>query len=244
MLYYIFADFKRIFVRVSRIVATVLIFALSILIAYATREGGSLGFLQVYKQMLNYIPVAFGVIELLAIFSDDFKAKSMQIAIGCGIGRNRVIVSKWLEFVIFSVMDWASMLILTLIASAIFGNGIQGVVVGEIIIIMFHIILKNITIAAYVGILAFVLQSITTPMIIYILLSTGIVETIVNVATINPTVAMLHLDSRTPLGMVNYAQARMAMGTFPFLTYLGIAAYIALGLIITMLVFKKKELEF
>lgn len=244
MVYYIIADVKRIFARTSRIIATSIILIISMLIAYATKESGSLGFLQVYKQVLNYLPVAFGVIELLAIFSDDFRAKSMQIAIGCGIGRNRVIVSKWLEFVIFSFMDWVSMLVLTLITCAVSGNKIQAVVVGEIVITVFHIILKNITMAAYVGILAFLLQNVTTPMILYILLSTGIVETIVSVATINPTIALLHLDSRTPLGMVNYAESRMAMGSFPFLTYLGIAIYIALGLIITMVAFRKKELEF
>lgn len=244
MLNYIIADFKRIFVRVSRIVATVIIIALMIWVSYLTRESGGLGFLNVLKQILTYLPVPLGVIELLAIFSDDFKAKSMQIAIGCGLGRNRVILSKWIQFVIFSVMDWVCAVGLTIICANLFGNKVPAVVIGEIAVITIHNILKNVTVCAYVGITVFLLQSITAPMILFIILSTGFVESIVKIASMNPKVATLHLESRTPLGMVNYAQAHVTMGMFPVFTYICIALYIALGLVLTMALFKKRELEF
>lgn len=244
MINYILADFKRIFVRVSRLVSIAIIIALMIWVGYLTRESGGLGFLNVFKQILTYMPVPLGVIELLAIFSDDFKAKSMQIAIGCGLGRNRVIVAKWLQMVIFSLIDWFAVMLLSILASFVFGNKIPAVVLGELSVIVLHSILRNITICAYVGIVVFMLQSITTPMILFILLSTGIVETIVKMASMDPSVALLKLDSRTPLGMINYAQTRLSMGMFPLFTYICIALYIALGLVITMILFKKRELEF
>ena len=46
---------------------------------------------------LSFFPLIIGVFVFLSVYADDFKCRSMQVAIGYGMPRGRIILAKLLE---------------------------------------------------------------------------------------------------------------------------------------------------
>ena len=54
-----------------------------------------------------------GLFDILAVFSEDFKAKTMQVAIGRGVSRTQVVLTKLLDVAMVLLTDLVLFFVLT-----------------------------------------------------------------------------------------------------------------------------------
>ena len=110
MLDYIIADYLRIIKRIPRIIGIALFYIALIIYMLVkssskTATWNSVSFVSAITTFTALFSLFLGVFEFLAIFSDDFKAKTMQVAIGLGIHRSKIIASKMIEVAILLLTD-------------------------------------------------------------------------------------------------------------------------------------------
>ncbi len=93
---YIKADFKRIFAKRIHCILIVLIY-LAIAALAVLKASNEETYMGTASMIAGTLPIYFGTIVFFAVFSDDAKARTMQVAIGRGLTRKKVIYAKIIE---------------------------------------------------------------------------------------------------------------------------------------------------
>lgn len=245
MINYIKADFNRIGKRIPRYIVMVLAFAAMAAIMLKLADGETVyGVVDILNKAVPYICPVFGIIEFFFVYADDLKAKTMQIAIGHGVSREQVVVTKWLEFSLLCLIDLVVLTVEIVICCAIKGALFSGEPAGDVIILMVFGLIRNIGAMGVTMILIFLTENVVLSVIVYMLASLGILGAIVGIIlTIGP-LENLHLDRYLFSTLLTTAQSRMIVGTFSVGHILGIIAYLAAFYFVTVLLFKRRELEF
>ena len=243
---YMRADFYRIFGRASRYITLAVLFAAFGAFLYAISDGATpYGMVETVTQIVNLaICPIFGLVEYGVVYGDDMKAKTMQIAIGTGISRKKVIFTKWVEIMILAIIDVAIFIGIAYVISMIRGAVFSGEPFRDIMILSGFSLLKLAGAAGVTSILLFGTMNTTLGMILFITSSFGILYFLVNaLITIGPLEA-LHLDQYLFTSLLEAAKSRAIIGTFSVPHILGILAYLIVFYLVACKVFKKVELEF
>lgn len=196
------------------------------------------------SSILVYCPMALGFIELIFIYGDDFKAKTMQVAIGTGISRRRIVNIKWVEATILVGMDLLVGFILVIFINLIFATGFSGYHVLQLFAMCFCAFFKTIAYLGVVMIIMFSAQGITFALILYLLLSSGLLNKIVGLLAKIKAIKRFHLDNYTLTGFLDVFSARVALGTIHWPALFAIMIYMVICFCLTVLIFRHKELEF
>lgn len=196
---------------------------------------------------LSFFPLIIGVFVFISVYADDFKCRSMQVAIGYGMPRSRIILAKLLESAILLFGTAVIMGILVLCTPVVLGlapntqqlMSLTLTVVAEMFRALGYLALSTIPVFfsqdAVGGIITYVLLSSKT---VYIVLSMILGQELL-VNSIGDLTQYLYT---TQLYIV---KANLVVGNpfiFTFVTTLLI--YIVLPTIIAIVGFRKKELEF
>ena len=72
----------------------------------------------------------------------------------------------------------------------------------------------------------------------------AIIEAVLNIGAVEAVVGRFHLANFLLLRMVDAASSRLMLGTVDIRAFVGIAVYTAIGFLIAVQAFKKRELEF
>lgn len=243
---YMKADFYRIFGRLSRYITLFVLFAAFGGIFYAVSEGSTpYELVEAVTQIVNtaVCPV-FGLVEYGVVYGDDLKAKTMQIAIGTGISRKKVILTKWVEIVLLTVLDTAVFLGIAFGVSILRNAVFSGEPLRDVLILSAFSIIKLAGAAAVTGILLFCTMNPALGTVLFITSAFGILYFIVNaLVTIGPLEA-LHLDQYLFTSLLEAAKSRAVIGTFSLPHMAGLAVWLLAFYVLTYRVFKKVELEF
>ena len=246
MFRYFHADMHRIFRRIPRyIIFAVLYVALGYIMYSATEEDVTIyQLVDVLVKAVPYVSVGFGLIEYIYVFVEDFKARTMQIAIGTGISRPQVVLTKWLELGVLCIVDYIILIAIIFIAGGINGISFAGDPAADVYILFIFGWLKTFVCMGFTMILVFSTQATTGGLILYIALSAGIVKAIFEMLLNIDLIKSLGLSSIIFSNLIDTARSRAILGTFSFLHILGIILYAAACYVATCLLFKKRELEF
>ena len=191
--------------------------------------------------------LSFGVFVFMSVYADDFKCRSMQVAIGYGMPRSRIILAKLLESASLLFGTAVIMGILVLCTPVILGlapttqqlMSLALTVAAEMFRALGYLALSAIPVFfsqdAVGGIIAYVLLSSKT---VYIVLSMVLGQELL-VNTIGDLTQYLYT---TQLYMVKADLMGGNPFIFPFVAALLI--YIFLPTVIAVIGFRKKELEF
>lgn len=245
MIHYLIADFYRIFKRIPRYIVLLILFAGSVAIMMATADGRTP--YQIVDLLTKYafvICAVFAIVEYIYVYNDDFKAKSMQIAIGRGISRSGVILTKWLEVTILCVIDYLILVAIIIVCSKIKGASFSGEPASDVIIVMLTALMKVITAVGFTMIFTFFSQNSTLGMLLFILSITGIGEMIISALISVGFLDSLHLSSYLPNALIDTFKTRAIIGTFSIPFFLGVIAYNVAFFFAAKLIFKKRELDF
>lgn len=249
MLNYIRADLSRILRRVPRILLLLLSVAgFAIYFLYQSSQymtWNSVTLLASVSSALIALDLAFGLIEIHSVFSDDFKAKTMQVTIGIGTPRRRVVLSKQLELLILLTLDFLVMFVIILGAAAATDVTLDGSQLAELAIYCVSGVLTSLVAGSLSMIPLFYLQNATLSLLIYIIVSLDPISMILNMLT--PTseiLAELNLSSYLYSSLLSIFRAQLILGRFSLRSFIGILIYLLIGYGASSLIFQKRELEF
>lgn len=246
---YICADLLRLFKRVQRDILIVLSIAATVVILCVMATMGkdpTLGndYASQIKGAIGLLGFVFGLLEIIYIYGDDFKAKSMQIAIGSGISRRRIVNSKWVIMMIMVAIDLIILTIALLITAPFVSIGFSMKSVLEIIACVFYTWLSIISSVGAVAILFFAAQGIGLGVLLYIGLQFGLFTKMLDIASALLKIEKWHLSSYELTSLNNVFGARLELGNISFPSLIGILIYMVLSFVITEVIFRHRELEF
>lgn len=249
MLNYIHADLHRIARRVPRIVLLLLIIVISAFVMINGAVGdnlNSIGFMANMAGLFTVTGVLFGLVEIMSVFSDDFRAKTMQVAIGLGISRPQVVLAKSIEYAVLNLVDELIVAVLVIAGSFSIGIGLNGDDIYQIIIRVIFAVLNALIPALFTMIPIFYLQGTGLTAILFLILYVDPLSAIISFGfSTNEWVIRLHLNELPFSNMLGAVTTAMTLHTnVPFAQFLGLAIYTVAGFVLTVLVFRKCELEF
>jgi len=193
-----------------------------------------------------FMSIVMGVAEIMVVYGDDFKAKTMQIAIGTGLPRQKVVHAKWLEFMAVSAIDVIVYSLVSLLVSVIYVGTEGGFDIKIFLITMVMSWLEMIVYVGCVMFIMFVTQGTGMAVLVYLILILGplinefIVQKIVEMLDIN----RFHIESYFLYEMIDTVKARLVLGEFSWANLFGILVYMMISFALASILFKKKELEF
>lgn len=244
---YIIADLKRIFKKKSHwiIFAILVLFCAIGCIDMGSTPMTGADIIDSLKMDFNYAAVPFGVLSIFYVFADDLKAKTSQIAIGIGISRREVVIAKWLESALMMAIDILLIFIACILTNIVsttahptFGEWIQAAVVAFVAIFQMAAYLSIVMITIYAG------HGTTLALLIYVLLSCGLINKAVNYLGYFSVPRALHIPQMSITNLATTCRSRMILGSAAPLQWLGLAIYIVIGIVVTVEIFKHQELEF
>lgn len=243
---YICADLKRILFRLPRIILTLLVYAVfAAVVAYTYyAQWSSINFVTNVQLYIEFLPILLGLVELIAVFADDFRAKTMQVAIGLGISRAKVVYSKLIEVVVLAAIDLAVLAVIILGVASYLEAGLSPAQSKELLI---GLTMAGVTTISYISvtmILMFYNQSTGLGRILYLLLSAGMVSAVVSLIGVIEFLEPLNIESHTMSHYLSVTRARWIVGIFDVKAVIACLIYIAASTAITIFLFKKSELEF
>ena len=243
---YINADLYRIYRRVPRWIWLTTVFAIIALLFWPSNneESTIIELVDFLEQVLRYVPVFIGFIEIIYVFGDDFAGKTAQIAIGTGVKRRQVILAKWFELLIVTAIDVVIISIIAIVLSVIHSHSFPAELIVDVIV---HIIMSVLATGAFISIvfpIMFAMQNITVAFLIYILLSAGAINKLIGLLANIKILRRIGIENFTLTNCLTVFRSRLILGSFKFESALGIIIYVSLALWFTCKIFKNRELEF
>lgn len=244
---YISADLKRIIRCVPYWICMVLLVAYLIvkfIIGYLA-GWNAITFQVSVSGFTSTLPIFFGLLVFIAVFSVDIKAKTMQVAIGTGLSRAEVVLSKFAEVCIVTVAGIFMFIVLTFMSAVVTGAGISA---SQFVEILKYFLTAAIQIMGYNSIAMIILFATQSPLVgtlSYLALSTYLVIIALSfLLELKIFKGISFLSDYFFSELVIKAGIQFVLGTFNIGCYIGILAYIAGAVAVTVLLFRKRELEF
>lgn len=246
---YIFADIKRIlhkksFLAAAGIYAGIFLFMMFI---YFNPTFTADAYIAKTKNFLSFFPFLIGLALFLSVYYDDFKSKSMQIAIGYGIPRYKIVLSKFIESVVLFAVTALCILVIVLVAPAAMSLSLNATQITELISGVFTEMLRAIGYVTISAVPVFYTQNAVSGTICTVLLSSKTVL-IFSSMILGQDFIVNSLGNLTKyLFTVQLYSAQSAFvqsGSFSLSLIPTITVYVFLPVLLSVLCFNKKELEF
>ena len=230
------SDIRRILKKEILYIFTILLWIFAIFTKNGKTPGQQIdameGVLDTYGIILISIPV------LLCVYGDEFKAGSMQIAIGRGVSRTKIIFAKFLDCVLLSFA-------LALLLSGIIyiKNLTTGLAISDkqSIMLLVYALLTVVKACGYYAIAAFFMMmnySIASVMIIDLFMLMFF-DKILKAVQAKLKIGLYDLSLS---GMMEDAYHSLACGDFPF-KLLTASFMIIIVVVASAVIFRRKELE-
>lgn len=196
---------------------------------------------------LSYFPLIVGLFVFMSVYADDFKCKSMQVAIGYGISRNRIIAAKIAEsFLLLVGVSIITGVIINIVPFMI-GLGMDEVQHLNLTLTIAAEVLRTVGYIAISTIAIFASQNAVNGIIFYVLFSTKSVYIILSMILGQDIIVNTIGDLTQYLYTPQLYAARaviMQHGTIGVAPIVAIVVYVFLPTVISAVIFGKKELEF
>ena len=252
MVNYILADYKRVLVRIPRLVLLAifeLFFIYSVLSSWSNAAGNYTSIKLIESTTTFFGPsfLAFmATMDFIQSFNYDFNAKTIQVAIGLGISRLKIVISKLIQTALVITTDILVTFGIFGVLTVITGTPMAAHQIGELLIKALNCILISSCSIALTMPLVFRTKSMILAMLSYFIFWTGLISYLISTFTRNAPafVARLQLERLTHDSCIGEVVTDALIGRFQLLPWIGTIFWFALGIYLTWLVFRKMELDF
>lgn len=183
MVNYIKADLYRILHKQSffGVIGTyIALFVLLIFILFNPTFTGAMYVSKIYT-FLDFFPLIIGLIIFVSLYVDDVKSNSIQIAIGYGLPRYKIILSKLLECFTLLIITSICISLLVLITPILLEITIDQSQAINLLKTIFMQMIKTISYISISQILIYHTTNSIDGMIMYLLLSTQVIYIVFNI---------------------------------------------------------------
>lgn len=246
MLNYLKADLRRVFTRIPRWITLLVQCVILAVTTYITKmvSWSNENFFTVMNMYFSIAaPLFIGLFEIGTIYADDFKAKSLQVAIGTGVSRVQVIVVKFIELAIVSIFDLLVQGIVTVGLAKVFGAGLTAIQYGDLVVLLFIAWLTALCCTAASAILMFRNQNGEIGKLIYIAMWLPVPELLRFLLEMGPW-AQLQLSKYLYTEQLNLLSSYLMLRRMNFGCLFSIIGFIVVCFVITVLLNRRKELDF
>ena len=246
---YILADIKRICHKKSFLMtigAYIGLFLLMMFI-YFNPTFTEIAYVAKTTSFLGYFPLIIGLIVFLSVYYDDFKSKSMQVAIGYGMRRYKVVLSKIIESIVLFVLSIIIIGIITMIVPVLLGLELNASQITEILFTLIIEMLRAIGYISISSIPVFYTQNAVNGTILYVLLSSKTIMLLLSIILGQDFVVNIFGNLTKfvyTIGLYGIRSIFMQTGIINMSIVLMGIIYVIIPTIISICGFKKKELEF
>lgn len=246
---YIVADIKRILHKNSFLtcVAAFFIIYAGLVFIYFNPAFTSDMYVAKITSYLSYFPLIVGLFVFMSVYADDFKCKSMQVAIGFGFSRKKIIASKLLEslIIIFGVSVIAGV-VMTIVPSTLKLSVTLQMRLSLVLTIISEM-LRTFGYIAMSAIAVFLTQNAVSGIIVYVLLATKSVYIILSMILGQDIIVNTLGDLNRCLYTNQLYMAKTTLlqnGRLEIGTVIAVVLYVFVPTLISAIIFNKKELEF
>ena len=206
---------------------------------------------EVYKLLMDigvsFFPLMIGIPAYIGIFNDDFKSHSLQYSIGHGMSRSKIVISRFLEIVIILVEAFVIVSIIVAVMGLM--SDVDGKYICDALKSTWEYVPLTITMITASMVFVYLTQGGTVGMIIFILLSSGVVSTLIAMFQLIPFLSKSKLGfdliNLTIDGMYsNVYNSELDTGKRVLYGCIVVAVYVIIPIILSLRIFKRKELEF
>lgn len=248
MIQYLKADLWRINRRTPRVIIFALYLIMGVILTIINSNQKSYNFIKFGEgiaSILGYLPFFLALLNLYFVFEDDLQVKTMQVAIGRGVRRWSVIFAKWCEMIILSVIDCAVMLVLMCGVGLLKGVTLKGYAASKVAAQISGTLLTIGVITALTMIVIFQIMHLGFTQLLFFILFLKPVTLIISYQEVsNEFMAKLNL-SRVLIGSnLDGFQMSLESGQFNLWNLIVILMYWGIGMGVTYILFRKKELDF
>lgn len=248
MLRYMRADMHRFTRQKTRMIYILFILLVIVLLGFCAKKfnwGDN-----IYNMVISYIiasyPIIIGTTIFIALFSDDFRYKTIQQIIGRGLSRSKYVIAKFLECILITVFYMLLVVGAYFLSIKVFGIAVTSEETMTIFTTALQSILQTVGYISITMILVFNWQNLTMGLWIFSALAAGLISTGVSMIFMFDflpkefSVVTKYLFSN----MLDAFIKSMTKGQFNIIIIPAILIYIVLPVIITCNLFKSVELDF
>ncbi|MDR2697003.1 MAG: hypothetical protein LBB40_00840 [Holophagales bacterium] len=210
----------------------------------ALSRSGRFNTYSIVKDAINlfyFMPPLAGGFLFSAIYTDDLNSKNLITLVGFGISKTKIVVAKLLLFVLFGSFIFALVPLYHCAVYAILGQVATADMMATIYAALFKFFLITIAFASLSGIAVYSLQRATFAIVLYILLTFNVISGLLKVAfnTVAPNLASCLIS-----GITDKLLAGIKGGGAIALPIFEYVIYVAITVVLSVVVFHKKEMEF
>ena len=189
--------------------------------------------------LIQMSPMLIGIAIFLMVYTDDISAYSLQIPIGYGLPRWKIVIAKLLEVIITFSLVMAYALALAGIINIIMPYQLD---YSQLVSPILYALLTVALFSSFAGFLALVVQKSSVSIIAFVMLISNLVDSLLSLLFSIPFIGnnFPWLASYLPNTLLmNIYYDGMKSPSLPF-----VLAYIVVALAVTILTFNKSELDF
>ena len=252
MLNYILADYKRVLSRIPRIVF-VLLYQAAFVIFLLIKHNQAAG-IYTSVTLVDNASTIFGtwfiivvcLIDFIQSFSFDFRAKTIQVALGIGISRLNVILAKLIQTTLVMLTDLVVTFTTFNIMAVVFGTPLAGHQLNFIICHGLSSVTLSVCSVSLLLPLVFRTQNMVMSMVGYFLLATSLLTGLIReLSRLAPEfITRLELDKFFYDNTIQLLYTNAIQHTFQLWPVIVSIAWFALGIYLGWLAFRKMELDF
>ena len=246
---YIGADLRRIFRKQSFLWAVGAFAGCFAVLVFIYANPGFTAEMYVSKMtgFMSFFPLVIGLPIFLSVYADDFKCRSMQIAIGYGMPRGRIIFAKLLESAVLLLAAAAFMTVLLIAAPLLLRLAPTAQQTASLVLTAGAELLRALGYGAISAAAVFLTQNAAGGTILYVLLSSKTVYIIAAMllgqgfllSTVGDLTKYLYT------AMLYTCKSDLVQGGRPYLCLIfALLIYAVLPTVVSVIGFRKKELEF
>ncbi|MDO4647111.1 MAG: hypothetical protein Q4B26_00575 [Eubacteriales bacterium] len=238
------ADLKRLMRRVPLMIAILGMFIIHVaVVCYSySRKSSASSFLGAATTSFEILGIIMVIVEFGAIFNDFMNANVMQVAIGRGISRRRIVLFKYLEIAIVMCFNLLVLTLLNLILNPILGARLEGSQIRQLLILFVTSWIQHVGLLSFAMIPIFGFFSPTAGLILYIALAADLDKGILMMLKQIKGLEMLTLENYTFSSLENALASHLYLGTFSVSKFIPLVVYIVIAIFVSVRIFKKKEL--
>ena len=243
----IIADIIRIFRKPTYRIVLLVCLIMSLIWAVRARMNVWNGYTFVTGQAgaLKIVGLILGIAIYLSVYADEFSSNSMQCLIGHGISRFRLLLAKFIDCVIVTVTSFFIYLFFAMMLGLALGAGINAAELKFICGLVMMWMFKSLGYATFSMIVLYWTKNVGLATITdAILLFAG--STLMSFLDSIPVIKFLHLHKYIFEGMLINANSSWQLGQNGALFWIlfAIVRISVFSIVISFLLFRKKELDF
>lgn len=248
MIQYLTADLWRINRRIPRIVAWVLYLIIGIASTLFTANQNVFNFIKLGNSIvfaLSLWTIFLAMTNLYFVFEDDLQTKTLLTAIGQGIKRYQIIFVKWFEMLLLTLFDCISLTTVMWITGLAKGVTLKGSALTKVSVQLAITCLTFGVMTSLIMIIIFHIMHLGLTQLLFCLLVFKPISLILKYLEMNNEILAKLRFSRFLIGNnLDSFHTSLNAGRFSVKYFIVIFIYWAIGMGVTYLLFRKKELDF